>query len=77
MIDILAICPLSFSLLNTSLMFPPLAARDSNRFADAEASNGVVERAIGAVALELWLPEKSSRQNPLGWHALQSLLSSG
>lgn len=77
MIDILAIRLSRLSLLTTSLMFPPLAARDSNLFADAEASNGGVERAVGAVALEVWFPEKSCRQNSLGWHALQSLLNCG
>lgn len=53
MIDTLAICLSRLSLLTTSLMSPPLAARDSNLFADAEASNGGLERAVGAVALEI------------------------
>lgn len=53
MIDTLAICLSRLSLLTTSLMSPPLAARDSNLFADAEASNGGLEMAVGVVALQI------------------------
>lgn len=58
MIDTLAICVSRLSVLTTNQTYVSVtakvaAARDSNLSPDAEAINGGVERAVGAVALEV------------------------